>query len=127
MADGNSPQSVTTFKGIGHWRSQAAEAQRPDTIFAELAEAARRLADKGLADAQQAIHRAESALKDGDHETAAGQLRAAARLCQHDAAAYAQGLRNLADQVDEAAPQQAPAPSARPDRDDTSEHLPALD
>lgn len=119
---------VTTFRGIGHWRSQAAGAQRPDTIFAELAEAARRLADKGLGDAQQAVHQAEAALKDEDHETAAGQLRAAARLCQHAAPAYAAGLRNLAGQVDEAAPPPAPpAKSARPDKDDTTESLPVMD
>lgn len=126
MADGNASEPVMPFKGPGHWRSQAAGAQRPDTIFAELAEAARRLSDKGLTDAQQAVHRAEAALQGENHETAARELRSAARLCQAQAPAYAAGLRNLADQVDEAAPPAKPK-AARPDPAETTESLPALD
>ena len=126
MADGNAPRPVTSFKGPGHWRSQAAGAQRPDTIFAELAEAARRLSDKGLGDAQQAVHRAEATLQGEDHEAAARELRSAARLCQADAAPYAAGLRNLAEQVDQAAPPPKPK-AARPDPTETTESMPALD
>ncbi len=114
------------FQGPGQWRSQAEES-RPDTVFADLADTARRLQDKGLGDAQQAVHRAEAALQADDHETGAAELRAAARLCQSSAPAYAAGLRDIASRVSAGAPAQAPGSSTRPDRDDTSEQLPALD
>jgi len=121
------PKPVTTFKGPGHWRSQAEAARLPDTIFAQLAEAARRLADKGLGSAQQAVHKAEATLAAEDHESAAGALRSAARLCQDQAPAYASGLRVLAGQVDESAPAKPSAKSVTPDKDDTTEQHPALE
>jgi len=119
---------VTEFKGPGHWRSQADDARSEAGIFGQLADAARRLQDKGLGDAQQAVHRAEAALQAEDHETAGGELRAAARLCQQQAPAYAAGLRALAEQVEEAAPPSSPAPPpGRQDPDDTTEHHPAME
>jgi len=110
------------FKGPGQWRSQAEDA-RPGTVFAELADAARRLQDKGLGDAQQAVHRAEAALQAEDQETGAAELRAAARLCQVKAPAYAAGLRDIADRLSAGAPAQPGKVKSAPDKADTSEHL----
>ena|SRR5216110_2175349 len=110
------------FKGPGHWRSQAADA-RPGTVFNDLADIARRLQDKGLGDAQQAVHRAEAALQAGDHETGAAELRAAARLCQASAPAYAVGLRDIAERLSAGAPAQSGPVKSAPDKADTSEHL----
>jgi hypothetical protein len=112
------------FKGPGQWRS-AAEDARPDTVFADLADTARRFQDKGLSDAQQAVHRAEAALAAEDHETGEAELRAAARLCQATAPAYAAGLRDIAGRVSAGAPAQAGPVKSAPDKADTSEHLDA--
>lgn len=112
------------FKGPGQWRS-AAEDARPDTVFVDLADVARRMQDKGLGDAQQAVHRAEAALQADDHETGAAELRAAARLCQTAAPAYAAGLRDIAERLSAGAPAQAGPVKTAPDKADTSEHLPA--
>jgi len=117
---------VTSFKGPGHWRSQADDARSEAGIFGQLADAARRLQDKGLGDAQQAVHRAEAALQGGDHETAGAELRAAARLCQAQAPAYAAGLRSLAEEIAAAAPPAAP-PRPSPDKDETAGHLPVME
>jgi hypothetical protein len=114
------------FKGPGQWRS-AAEDARPDTVFADLADIARRMQDKGLGDAQQAVHRAEAALAGDDHETGASELRAAARLCQDKAPAYAAGLRDIAGRLSAGAPAQAGPVKSAPDKADTSEHHPVLE
>lgn len=110
------------FKGPGQWRS-AAEDARPDTVFAALSEAARRLQDLGLSDAQQAVHRAEAALQGDDQETGAAELRAAARLCQARGPGYATGLRDIADRLSAGAPAQAGPVKSAPDKADTSEQL----
>jgi hypothetical protein len=114
----------TQFKGPGHWRSQADAARRPDNIFAHLAEAARLLADMGKTEAQQHVHAGEAALQRGDTDTAAGELRAAARGCGPDARAEAQGLRALADQLPE-----SKGSLARPEPEHTAptETLPAME
>jgi hypothetical protein len=110
------------FQGPGQWRTQAEES-RPDTVFADLADIARRLQDKGLGDAQQAVHRAEAALQGEDQETGASELRAAARLCQTAAPAYAAGLRDIAGRLSAGAPAQAGPLKSAPDKADTTEHL----
>jgi hypothetical protein len=110
------------FAGPGQWRS-AAEAARPATVFNDLADIARRLQDKGLGDAQQAVHRAEAALADDDRETGAAELRAAARLCQAQAPAYAAGLRQIAQAAADGAPPPAAPVKGTPDKADTSAHL----
>jgi hypothetical protein len=120
------PQQAS-FKGPGHWRSQADGAQRPDSIFADLAEAARRLGDKGLDEARAKVHEAEAALQGRDHEAAGAALRAAARLAQGSAPAHAAGLRAMAVTIEGAAPAPAPAGKPRPDTDETTEQLPALE
>lgn len=114
------------FRGPGHWRSQAEDA-RPDSVFADLADIARRFQDLGLPDAQQAVHRAEAALQGENHADGAAELRAAARLSQAKAPAYAAGLRELADEVTAGAPAKAGQAKSSADKADTSEHLPAGD
>jgi hypothetical protein len=112
------------FKGLGHWRSQAEEARRPDNIFAHLAEAARLLADMGKSEAQQHVHAAEAALQGGDADTAGNELRHAARLCGPDARAEAQGLRALAEGL----PESKGSPG-RPEPEHTAptDHMPVME
>jgi hypothetical protein len=120
------PKGQTSFRGPGQWRSQADGAQRPPNIYAELAEAARLLHDQGLDGAAGKVHLAEQALQAGNHETAAAQLQAAARVAEPEAAAHALGLRELARMVIDATPAAQPAKPER-DSDDTAEHVPALE
>ena len=52
----------------------------------------------------------------GDHETGAAELRAAARLCQASAPAYAVGLRDIAERLSAGAPAQSGPVKSAPDK-----------
>jgi hypothetical protein len=120
------PTGRTNFRGPGQWRSQADGAQRPPTIFAELAEAARLLSDNKQGPAQQQVHAAEQALKNGDFEAAAAKLRAASRALRSSLPGLAAGLREIAGRVEASAPPDG-GQAVPPDKDDTADHLPAAE
>lgn len=94
----------TTFKGPGHWRSQAEKARGLDgNVFAELAEMHRRLTDKGMAEVAAEVARAVEKAKAGFVDDAADVLRqAAAKLTE--APAHADGMRALAERAASARP-----------------------
>jgi len=104
-----------SFKGPGHWRSQADAARQPANVYAQLAESARLLSDMGQGEAQQHVHAAEAALQGGDALTAANELRAAARSAGPEAKAEGDGLRVIADKLSGELP--GPPGTASPDDD----------
>jgi hypothetical protein len=106
-----------TFKGPGHWRSQAEAARQPAGVFGMLADLARTLADRHQLAAESRVHAAEKALKDDDTETAAMALRAAARNCGPNCKAEADGLRAIADELPESSAEAEPKQPARPAED----------
>lgn len=121
-------QPQTSFKGPGQWRSQAESARQPDNIFAQLAEAATMLADRGLPEAQQLVHRAEEALQANQNNQGVQFLLAAARSCQQGAPGYALGLRTLAERIPPD-PQEpgTKTPPEKPENAPGDEGMPALD
>jgi hypothetical protein len=116
------------FSSPGEWRSQAERSRHPgDNIFAQLAQAATMLGDRGQTEAQQLVHRAEAELQAGQNALGAKLLRAAARSCA-GAPGYALGLQTLAEKIPPD-PQQPGAKQA-PARDENApgdEGMPALD
>jgi len=122
-------QPQTSFEGPGQWRSQAERARRPEgNVFAQLAEAATMLADRGEAEAQQLVHRAEAELQAGQNDLGSQLLLAAARACGPNCQAYAAGLRALAECIppDPQAPGAKPPPD-KPENAPGDEGMPALD
>jgi hypothetical protein len=87
------------FQGPGQWRSQAEAAQRPGNTFAELAEAARRLNDKGHHAAEAHVHQAARLLQGGYPDQAAQRLHKAAAALPPEAAGHAGGLREIAERI----------------------------
>jgi hypothetical protein len=108
---------MESFKGPGHWRSQADKARQQPGVFGMLAELARTLADRHQLEAEAHVHEAEKALKDDDIDTAAMELRAAARACGPNCKAEAQGLSSIADELPETSPGGDPKPPRRTGED----------
>jgi len=132
MADGNAPGQApgkpVPFKGIGHWHAQARQATEHGNPFIELHDAARLLSDAGLAQSAQLVQLAFGFLRDSNFDEAAEALRAAARAADAKSPAYAQGLRNIADELPESdLVGQQQAKPRRPRRGEDTESLPALD
>jgi hypothetical protein len=93
-----------TFKGPGHWRSQAEKARGLDgNVFAELAEMHRRLTDKGMTEVAAEVARAMDKAKDGFVDDASDILRQAAQKLT-EAPAHAHGLREIAERTASARP-----------------------
>lgn len=89
----------TTFKGPGHWRSQAEQARSLDgNVFAELAEMHRRLTDKGMTEVAAEVARAVDKAKAGFVDDASDILRQAAQKLT-EAPAHADGMRALAERT----------------------------
>lgn len=111
--------SAPTFRGPGDWRSQAAAARLDANVFAQMADMHRRLLDKGLNEAAAMVAQASDQARAGFTDRASMTLRQAANQLGAEAPGYAQGAREIAEEV--ATDRPGLAPAADEDIPDTGE------